>query len=266
MNRLRRILDGGGLAFGAYTGTFHNTAIVEIIGLAGFDAAFVDMEHNLFDLASVAPMIVAAENVGITAVVRVPGLDVGLITRLLDLGVGAVYVPHVRSAAEARAAVEAVRLPPLGSRVAGPNSRAARYGARSTVDGDMNDARIVLSIMVEDLTAVDEIDEIVAVEGIDLLAIGPTDLSRDLGVSGQADHPLLRKVMARVFEAIHRTPGLRAALPVGHPAYPRTAKELRELGVGYANCTPHPETRLLSSLRAQLAALQTIDDERSGQA
>src|SRR6476469_11163973 len=102
--------------------------IVELIGLAGFDAAFIDMEHTSFDLHDVQNCVMAAERVGITPIVRTPVFDPAFILRLLDLGVQGIQVPHVTGAAGARAAVEAVRYPPLGDRGIAGASRATDFG------------------------------------------------------------------------------------------------------------------------------------------
>jgi 2-keto-3-deoxy-L-rhamnonate aldolase RhmA len=105
-NRVRRILNEGGLALGTHVGGIADPQIVEIIGLAGFDAAFIDMEHTSFDLRDVQLMVMAAERVGITPIVRTPGFDPAFILRLLDMGVQGVQVPHVSSADTAREAVK----------------------------------------------------------------------------------------------------------------------------------------------------------------
>ena len=106
--------------------------------------------------------------------------------------------------------------------------------------------------MIEDMAAVERIDEIAAVEGVDLLAVGPSDLSRSLGVSGQPDHPRLVAAIDRIREAVKKGAGVQLALPLNHAAFPRNAAQLKALGAGYANCAPAPEARLLRSMREQL--------------
>jgi 4-hydroxy-2-oxoheptanedioate aldolase len=118
-NRVKRILREGGLALGTHVGGIPDPQIVEIIGLAGFDAAFIDMEHTSFDLHDVQAMVMAAERVGITPIVRTPGFDPAFVLRLLDMGVQGIQVPHVHNAETARAAVKAVRYPPQGERHGG---------------------------------------------------------------------------------------------------------------------------------------------------
>src|SRR5260370_8835740 len=124
-NRVKQILREGGLALGTYVGGIADPQIVEIIGHAGFDAAFIDMEHTSFDLRDVQLMVMAAERVGITPIVRTPGFDPAFILRLLDMGVHGIQVPHVASAETARAAAKAVRYAPLGDRGMAPHRPAA---------------------------------------------------------------------------------------------------------------------------------------------
>jgi len=112
--------------------------------------------------------------------------------------------------------------------------------------------------MIEDLPALAEIDAIACTEGIDIVAVGPSDMSRALGVSGTADHPKLVEVVHRVAEAVRKGGVARLALPMNHPALPRNAAQLRELGVGYCNCAPAPEVRMLKSMQAQVAEARAL--------
>jgi 4-hydroxy-2-oxoheptanedioate aldolase len=259
-NRVKRILSEGGLALGTHVGGVADPQIVEIIGLAGFDAAFIDMEHTSFDLRDIQLMVMAAERAGITPIVRTPGFDPAFILRLLDMGVQGIQVPHVSSADTAREAVKAVRYPPQGERGMAAASCAADYGKTRLLDHmAASNKEITLACMIEDVEAIENIDQIAAVEGVDLLAVGPSDLSRSLGVSGHPDHPKLVEAIDRVREAVRRSnSGVRLALPLAHAAYPRNAAQLRDLGAGYTNCAPTPEVRLLKLLQDQAAEARKL--------
>ncbi len=98
-NSVKRILREGGMALGTYVGGIADPQVVEIIGHAGFDAAFIDLEHTSFDLRDVQLMVMAAERMGIAPIVRTPGFDPAFILRLLDMGVQGLQLPHVNSAA-----------------------------------------------------------------------------------------------------------------------------------------------------------------------
>jgi 4-hydroxy-2-oxoheptanedioate aldolase len=253
-NRVKKILREGGLALGTYTGGIADPQIVEIIGHAGYDAAFIDMEHTSFDLRDIQLMVMAAERVGITPIVRTPGFDPAFILRLLDMGVQGIQVPHISDARAAREAVKAVRYAPLGDRGMAGASRASDYGKIPIAEHmDQSNREISLAVMIEDLPAVKEIDAIASVEGIDIIAVGPSDMSRALGVGGTSNHPKLVETVHRVADAVRKGGIARLALPIGHAALPRNAAELKELGCGYCNCAPSPEVRMLKSMQAQVA-------------
>src|SRR5687767_13847797 len=185
-NRVKKILKEGGLAMGTYTGGIADPQIVEIIGHAGFDAAFIDMEHTSFDLRDVQLMVMAAERVGITPIVRTPGFDPAFILRLLDMGVQGIQVPHISDARAAREAVKAVRYPPLGERGMAGASRASDFGNIPVKDHmERSNREITLAVMVEDLPALAEIDAIASTDGVDLREGGKIldhDGERDLSI------------------------------------------------------------------------------------
>src|SRR5205814_7145514 len=122
---------------------------------------------------------------------------------------------------------------PLGERGMAGASRASDYGKIPLSEHlERSNREITLAVMIEDLPAVEEIDAIASIEGIDIVAVGPSDMSRALGVSGAADHPKLVEVVHRVADAVRKGGVARLALPTNHPALPRTVAQLRELGVG----------------------------------
>jgi 2-keto-3-deoxy-L-rhamnonate aldolase RhmA len=123
---------------------------------------------------------------------------------------------------------------------------------------EQSNREITLAVMVEDLPALAEIDAIAATEGVDIVAVGPSDMSRALGVSGTPDHPKLVDVVHRVAEAVQKGGVARLALPMNHAALPRNAAQLRELGVGYTNCAPSPEVRILRSMQTQVAEARAL--------
>jgi 2-keto-3-deoxy-L-rhamnonate aldolase RhmA len=249
-NRVKRIMNEGGLALGTHVGGIPDPQIVEIIGLSGFDAAFIDMEHTTLDLHDVQACVMAAERVGITPIVRTPGFDPAFILRLLDMGVQGIQVPHVSDPETARAAVQAVRYPPQGERGMAAGSRAADYGRIPLLEHMARSNReVLLACMIEDMAAVECIEEIAAVPGVDLLAVG---------VSGHPDHPRLVAAIERVRAAVRNGGSVRLAIPLDHGAFPRNAAQLKELGVAYTNCAPTPEARLLKSMQEQATAQRKL--------
>lgn len=258
-NRVKRILREGGMALGTYSGGIADPQIIEIIGHAGFDAAFVDLEHNSYDLRDVQLMVMAAERMGIALIVRTPGFDPAFVLRLLDMGVQGIQLPHIDNAEAARAAVRAVRYSPLGDRGIAGGTRAADYGMIPLKDHMAQSNReITLAVMIEGLTALKEIDAIASTEGIDLVVVGPADMSQALSVAGQTDHPKLVETINHVADVVRKSGITRLALPMNNAIFPRNAAQLRELGVGYSNCAPAPEARLLKSLQLQVAEARKL--------
>src|ERR671922_1612339 len=153
-NRVKRVMREGGLAIVSHIG-FADPAIVEIIALAGFDGAFIDMEHTGFDLQLVGEMIRVAELTGITPIVRVPENNAKFILRVLDMGAQGIQVPHIEGLEGAKRAVAAVRYPPLGQRGAAGTSRAAGYGSTPWREHvQTSNEEILLTVMTEDLQGI----------------------------------------------------------------------------------------------------------------
>jgi len=255
-NRVKKVIQNGNIALGTYV-SFADSQLVEIIGISGFDAAFIDMEHTAFDLGLVQSLIQACDLSGITSIVRVPDNDEKLILRILDMGAEGIVIPHVQGLDGAIKAVSSVRYPPMGKRGGAGTTRAARYGSVDWHEHVKESNReILLSVMVEDRKAIDEIDEISQLEGIDLIAIGPTDLSQALGAVGPSD-PRLMEEIQKIAERVSRMGGPKLQIPMGHPALPLTATDLKRLGVGYTHVAPAAPSLLLKAFTDKVKQIHT---------
>lgn len=169
-------------------GTFSitgSTDVVELIALAGFDLVILDMEHGPFDLREVGRCLLAAHTRGLQVIVRVARAEPAVIGSVLDLGVDGVLIPHVSTTADAAAVVSAARYPPQGTRGAHPWVRATGYGSGS----EQGPAAVL--VMIEGVRALEELDAILRVPGLDAVFLGPVDLSHALGVPGQPTHPVV---------------------------------------------------------------------------
>ena len=199
-NKLRRILDEGGVAFGATT-HIPAPALVEILGRAGFDFTMLDIEHGLYDLETAGELIRAAQGAQLTPIVRVLKNDRELITKALDLGAQGVVIPHVSSKGDAARAVEASKYGPAG-RGACPLVRAADYGLADwgRYQEEANRTTMVC-LLIEDLAAVQDIEEILSVPGVDVVFPGPFDMSVAAGYRGNVHHPEIQKALDRVLAA-----------------------------------------------------------------
>jgi len=171
-NRVKAKIREGKLAIGTYVG-LADPALVEVIGLAGFDAAFIDTEHSAFDFKLVEEMIRAADLVGITSIVRVPENNPKTFLRILDMGAQAIQVPHIKSRDDAIAAVKAMRYAPLGERGMAGASRASGYGTVSRAEHVVTcNSETMVIVMVEDQEAISDLEGIASVDGLDLVAWG----------------------------------------------------------------------------------------------
>ena len=176
---LRQVWDRGETALGVFL-FLREPLIAEAAALAGYDYVCIDMQHGLQSFEHTVTMLYAMARTDCTPIVRVPWNEPSIIGRVLDAGAYGVIVPMVNTAGEARAAVAACRYAPVGSRSMGPvgvSPRAGREGYFSTAN-----ATVLCIPMIETKQAVDNVDEIAAVSGIDALYIGPADLSITYGL------------------------------------------------------------------------------------
>ena len=188
------LLSGTFLGLGSGTTT-------EIAALSGFDWLLIDTEHGIGEHESLVPQLQAIAHTGVEPIVRIALNDIVRIKRVLDLGARGIMVPWVKSAAEAREAVAALRYPPDGVRGAARITRATDFGARFDEYFASANAELVTIIQIECAEAVECVEEIAAVDGVDVLFVGPLDLSVSLGMPLQFDHPEFCAAMRRVVAA-----------------------------------------------------------------
>jgi 4-hydroxy-2-oxoheptanedioate aldolase len=173
--------------------------IVEILALAGFDYAVIDLEHGSIGHNEVYPMILAAERHDMRLLARVPGLQENYFKWLLDLGIGGLQVPHIKTAEDARIAVEYANFSPSGERGLCRFVRAAEFSnlPRETYVTRANTQNLLV-LQIEGKEGVHNIEQITAVPGIDVLFVGPYDLSQSLGLIGQIWHEKVVQEITRV--------------------------------------------------------------------
>lgn len=166
-----------------------DAAFVECAGHAGFDFVILDMEHGPVSFSELQHLIRGAEAAGAVPVVRTGDASEVAISKALDLGAKGVQVPQIQSASEAKAVVKAAKYFPQGERGVCRFVRAAGYSStpRGEYFAQANEALIILQ--VEGVQVLNQLDSILSVEGLDILFIGPYDLSQSLGVPGQVAHP-----------------------------------------------------------------------------
>jgi 4-hydroxy-2-oxoheptanedioate aldolase len=176
--------------------------LTELIGRLGFDVVWFDMEHRAHGYEIVDRLSLACRATGIDLMVRIRKTGYTSAMRVLEFGSNGVMVPHCRNAAEARQWVEWMRFPPLGRRGFDGAGADGDYTLAEPSEylKESND-QTFLVLQIEDQEAVENSDQIAAVEGVDLLFVGPADLSIDYGVPMQREHPLVQKAMDKVANA-----------------------------------------------------------------
>ncbi len=209
--------------------------IAMLAASAGFDALYVDHEHNPTDLETTAAICIAAVGMGITPLVRIASVASHDIGRVLDLGAQGIMVAHVNTAEEARAVAAACLFKPLGHRSAsGPLvSMAYRPLPQAEVNAMANRETLVMAI-IETEEGLANVDAIGAVPGIDTLHIGANDLSIELGVTGQYRHATMRDAYAKVTAAARK--GGKSTGIGGIRNDPALQTELLQQGFRYITC------------------------------
>jgi 4-hydroxy-2-oxoheptanedioate aldolase len=239
--------------------TMTDPAVVELIALAGFDFVVVELEHAAISLETLQNHFRAAAAHGLGVLVRVPSHDPKEMLRVLDAGADGLLVPHVSSPEVARNVSAAMRYPPLGHRGMGGAARSARYGAHGLPGvrelTEWLNQNTVLAVMIEDRTGVEQIDEIVRTPGIDIIHVGPSDLSASMGLIGTSEDPDLVAAVERV-QAATRAGGLKLGMPIDHGAYKRSAQQLRNEGAWLLTCGSEAAL-LLKALRSAADGMRT---------
>jgi 2-dehydro-3-deoxyglucarate aldolase len=192
-----------------------NENTTEIMAMADFDWLVIDMEHSAFSIETAQRLIRVIESSDCIPLVRVGDNDSVIIKRVMDAGSHGVIVPMVNTADEARQAVRSVYYPPRGERGVGL-ARAQQFGEDFEGYKDWLQTEAIVIAQIEHIKAVENLEEILTVEGIDGFIVGPYDLSGSLGVPGELDHPLVREALEeidRVAKKLHKSKGFHVVAP-----------------------------------------------------
>jgi 4-hydroxy-2-oxoheptanedioate aldolase len=250
-NRLKSIWREGGTVV---NGWLHvpSSFSAEVMAHAGWDSLTIDMQHGPVDYESLVPMLQAISTTDTVPVVRVLWNDPGLIMRVLDAGCYAVICPMINTREEAEAFVGACRYPPEGYRSFGPY-RATLYGGQDYTE-HANET-VVTMAMIETQEALDNLEEIIGVQGLDAVFVGPSDLGQNLGYGPGTDReePEVLEAIERILAAA-REHGLTAGIFTGTPEY---ASRMVEKGFRFV--TISSDARLMAAAAA--GALTALEEE-----
>ncbi|WP_457253639.1 HpcH/HpaI aldolase family protein [Pedococcus sp. P5_B7] len=233
-NHAKEKLAAGQPVYSMTVRLVRSTDIASIAYTAGFDSVYIDLEHSGFPLDALSQICMACNHLGVTPLVRVPGLDATLIGRVMDLGAMGVILPGVESADEARAAVSAVKHAPLGARSLAGAATQLHYRPLPPAQTvrELDQSSMVVA-MIESQKGLAAADDIAAVEGVDMLLVGANDLSVELGVAGQMDDERIDKAYRRVLD-VCRTHGKAVGIG-GLGGRPDLIRKYLQLGAQYVS-------------------------------
>ena len=233
-NRAKEKIARGEPVYSMTARLVRTTDIASIAYTAGFDSLYIDMAHSSVSLEAAGQICMACIGLGVTPLVRVPGPDPHLIARVLDSGALGIIVPDVDSADIARAVVNAAKHAPLGERSVAGSSTQLHYRTlpSAEVTRQLDEATLVVA-MIESRSGLDAVEEIAAVDGIDILLIGANDLSAALGVPGQIAHDLVHQAYLRTMEACKANNKVLGVGGLG--SRPDLIKQYVEMGARYVS-------------------------------
>lgn len=233
VNTFKQALAAGKQQIGCWS-SFGEAVTAEIMGTAGFDWLVIDGEHAPNDIRSIRDQLVALATSPTEPVVRVPIGETWIIKQVLDAGAQTVLVPMVETAEQAAELVRACQYPPHGTRgVGATGARASGYGS-VTEYIQTADAQICILLQVENRKGIENLDEILAVEGIDGIFIGPADLSTDMGYQGNSAHPEVRAMIADAIKRIKaagKAPGILGVTEESTTAWNEMGAQFLAVGI-----------------------------------
>lgn len=198
-NPVKAALEAGKTVIGSEVSRLSSRDIPKIYALAGFEFAFLDMEHTRFSLDTVTDMIEASRAAGIVPLVRVPQAEYAYVARALDAGAQGLIVPRVNTPQQVRDLVSWTHYPPHGTRGFAGTIAQTEWENVSPADFiEHNNRETLLVIQIERQEALDNLDEMLSIPGVDVACLGYMDLSIDLGVPGEVEHPKMDAALQQV--------------------------------------------------------------------
>jgi 2-keto-3-deoxy-L-rhamnonate aldolase RhmA len=201
-NKVKQLLGEGLPVLGTWLSESRSPAVMVAIARSGLDFVIIDAEHSHYDLETIQDLCIVGREAGICPIVRIPELSRSLVGRVLDAGALGFVLPRVKTVSEVQEAVSCARFPPRGVRGFNLGFANTRYRPADLTADTLRaaDDEVLVIVMIEEKAALDRVDEVVAVPGVDVAFIGPSDLSISLGVPGDYFGPLLHDAVVRVVE------------------------------------------------------------------
>ena len=238
-NTTKAKLAQGKVVYGAIISRFAPD-IVEIFGAIGYDFVMIDGEHGPMDLDQVEHMVRAAESFGITPITRIPNHEDSTILRFLDRGAQGIIVPHINTREDAESVAQAARYYPEGRRGVAGSGRAHDYGTGGADSAGWINSQVLVIPMVEETQAIDNLDDILSVPGVDVLHVAAGDLGQSMGNPGR---DAVRKLMSQVIPKI-RASGKHVGAGGNSPADATGVAEFINLGANFITVSSQGLLRL----------------------
>ncbi len=239
-SNLRKLLDSKSFALGSWI-TIGDNKVTEILSISGFDWLAVDLEHSTIDINKAGDLIRIISMNEITPLVRLTNLDENLIKRVMDAGAGGIIVPNIIKEEEAVKAVSATRYPPFGCRGVGLD-RAQSYGTKFKEYLSWQKDGPVVIAQIENIAAMDNLEKIFNVRGLDGFLIGPYDLSCSMGIPGEFNNPKFIKILNKILD-IGKKSGLAIGTHIVEPDLDLLEESIKE---GYNFIAYSVDIRMLS--------------------
>jgi len=248
---IKQKLEGGSVTVGSWI-TLAHPAIAEIMAKSGFDWLAIDLEHSVITIREAEELIRIIGLLNVTPLVRLTSNNKDQIKRVMDAGAHGIIVPMVNSAQDAAMAVDSLKYPPLGTRGVGL-ARAQGYGTSFKEYMDWQAENSIVIVQIEHINAVENLESIFSVPGVNGYIVGPYDLTGSMGIPGEFDHPDFLHVMERI-----RTISLEMNMPGGiHIIEPDTNQLKQRITEGYKFIAYSLDIRMLEmSCRTGLQAIR----------
>lgn len=260
-NHVRKAIKEGRCAVGTMISEMRSPEVAHMLAAAGMDFLMVDTEHSAIGVESIQDLLRAARSAGLVPLARVTQNQYPYIARILDIGAMGIMVPRVDTAEEARHVVRCAKYSPLGERGFGARGVVTDYekvSVREIVEW-WNEHTLII-VQIESGTAIENLDEITRVPGVDVALVGPNDLSVSLGVPGEFTHPRFVEAVERTFQTCLRN----GVSPAIHTGDVEAIKRYRDAGMRFLMVGS--ESRLLMSAATDAVRQLVGDTARAGKA
>lgn len=248
-------LKAGKIAFGFQVRSSRSLEIVRMAAKSNYHFVNIDLEHSTITIDMAAQFCAACLSEGISSIVRVPGHSPEIGARLLDAGAQGLIIPHVHTAETARKIVRQYRVPPIGERSEGGSGIMSGWAPLTNAETfKMVNENTLVAVMAESAEALENIEDIAAVEGVDVIVVGTNDLAADLGISPDSEHPKLLDAYKKVMAAANRN---GKAVRLG--GLYDSAFLLRTIELGSRMVTVTGDTRvLIQGMRSSLKSISEL--------